>query len=120
MNKSDRDDFIRTFIRNISTNNPHDKRSILKTVREELNLPEDDVPATQPAFTNSGRILKFAEAAERLGLSIRWLQKQIMSGRIAAVRPGQRAVGISEAEVERYIRANQTPVHSPASQEAAP
>lgn len=112
MIRADRADSIRSFIRIVKTNSLNDRRAILEIVRTELDLSEE-VAAIQPLAAQTGKVLKFSEAAERFGMGVRWLQKQIQRGKIAAVKSGARAIGVTEAEVNRFIQANQTPINTP-------
>lgn len=100
---------IRAFIQAIATNSPNDRRAILKIVQQELNLPEEQTSSLQPPA--STRVLPLEEAAQRFGLGVRWIQKQVTLGKLAAVKSGKRAIGVAETEIDRYIRDNQTPLN---------
>jgi len=57
----------------------------------------------------SGGLLTYRQAAERLGLSHRTVQKLCAEGLIEAVRFGRRAVRFEPAEIERFIDSRRSP-----------
>jgi excisionase family DNA binding protein len=53
----------------------------------------------------TGRLLTRGEAAERLHVSQMTVRRLAMSGRLAEVRVGERAIRVTEASVEAHIAA---------------
>lgn len=95
---------VQSTVRAAGATSPGDKRRLLDAVSAELGI---NPAASQTTETDS--IIRFAEAARRLGMERRTLSNEITKNRIRAVRKMDkgtrpRAVGIPASEINAYIR----------------
>ncbi len=94
---------VRALLKSDPTLTPTDRQRIVNTIREHGRTPEKESAA--PAVAPSPRILRRAEAAERMGCSLRAIDHWTSIGFLHKVRlPGRvRSVGFRESDICELI-----------------
>ncbi|MCA9668101.1 MAG: helix-turn-helix domain-containing protein [Myxococcales bacterium] len=71
---------------------------------EAIAAAAEQAPDVEPAITvaSAGELLDVRHAAERLGMSVSWVYRQVESGRLSCVRIGNR-VRFRVADLEVFV-----------------
>jgi excisionase family DNA binding protein len=66
-------------------------------------------------FSRTSGLISLGEAASRLAVSLRLLQRLILQGELPIVRISQRRIGIAERDLDAFVAARRTSSQAPNS-----